>query len=198
MLKLGLTGGIGSGKTTVAKIFELLGVPVYYADDAAKRLMQEDHNLRNQLIAAFGETIFKNHILDRKKLAELVFDDENKLQVLNTIVHPATIADANSWVQKQQTPYIIKEAALIFESNAYKHLDAVIGVSAPYTLRLQRTMARDNTTAELVMARMKKQMNEKEKMKRCQYLVYNDEVQMLIPQVLQLHESFLMLAKVKG
>ncbi len=195
MLKLGLTGGIGSGKTTVAKIFELLGVPVYYADDAARRLMQHDEDLRLQLTRAFGETIFINNTLDRKQLADLVFNDEKKLKLLNALVHPATITDANRWVQQQQAPYIIKEAALIFESDAYKHLDAVIGVSTPFQLRLQRTMERDHTTAEWVMARMNKQMDEDEKMNRCQYLVKNDEVQMLIPQVLQLHDTFLSLSR---
>jgi dephospho-CoA kinase len=197
-LRIGLTGGIGSGKSAVAKIFETLGIPVYYADDAARRIMNENDHLRKQLIRHFGEESYTNNQLDRKYLSSRVFNNPEKLSFLNSLVHPLTIADADQWMKLQTTPYIIKEAALIFESDAWKHLDKVIGVSAPYELRLQRAMKRDHITAEEVEARMSKQMNEAEKMKRCNYVIINDEMELLIPQVIALHEKLIEEAREKG
>jgi dephospho-CoA kinase len=195
MLRIGITGGIGSGKSTVAAIFSSLGVPVYYADDAAKNLMNSDIELQNKIMAAFGKEVYKKNQLDRKLLASIVFNDKQKLELLNSLTHPATIADAEKWILTQTAPYIIKEAALLFESEAYKHLDKIIGVSAPEDLRVQRTMLRDNITADAVRKRMKQQMNEEEKIKRCDYVIYNDGIQPIIPQVITLHEKFLQLAK---
>lgn len=194
-LKIGLTGGIGSGKTTVATIFKVLGVPVYNADDAAKKIMNEDSELKRQIMMHFGSEAYINNTLNRSHLSSIVFNDPDKLTLLNSLVHPVTIADADSWMLQQRTPYIIKEAALMFESDAYKHVDYVIGVSAPETLRIQRTMQRDGITEEAVKTRMSKQLDEEEKMKRCNFIVYNDEEKFLIPQVLQLHEKFLTLKK---
>ena len=194
-LKIGLTGGIGSGKTTVATIFKVLGVPVYNADDAAKKIMNEDSELKRQIMMHFGSEAYINNTLNRSHLSSIVFNDPDKLTLLNSLVHPVTIADADSWMLQQRTPYIIKEAALMFESDAYKHVDYVIGVSAPETLRIQRTMQRDGITEEAVKTRMSKQLDEEEKMKRCDFIVYNDEEKFLIPQVLQLHEKFLTLKK---
>lgn len=188
-LRIGLTGGIGSGKSYVAKIFETLGVPVYYADEAAKRIMNENGDLRNQLVLHFGEKAYTNNQLNRKFIASLVFESPEKLTLLNSLVHPLTIADADHWVKLQATPYIIKEAALVFESDAWKHLDKVIGVSAPYELRLKRAMQRDKISAEEVQARMNRQMDEEEKMKRCDYVLINNEKELLIPQVVALHEK---------
>lgn len=189
MLKIGLTGGIGSGKSTVAKVFETLGIPVYYADDAAKRIMNEDEELRKQIIAHFGEASYENEQLNRHHISSQVFNNGEKLALLNSIVHPVTIADAEKWMQQQQTPYAVKEAALIFEANADKQLDYVIGVSAPIDLRLKRVMDREGITVDKVQARMDKQMDEEEKMKRCDFIIYNDEKQLLIPQVIELHEK---------
>ena len=190
-LLVGLTGGIGSGKTTVAKVFETLGVPVYYADDAAKKLMNEDEELRKKIIAHFGKEIYENGILNKEILGGIVFNDAEKLKLLNSLVHPATIADADQWHKLQTMPYVIKEAALLFESDAWKNIDYSIGVKAPEALRLQRAMQRDNQTAENIQARMQKQMNEVEKMKRCDFILINDEHQLLIPQILELHEKLL-------
>ncbi|MCY7421680.1 MAG: dephospho-CoA kinase, partial [Chitinophagaceae bacterium] len=144
MLKIGLTGGIGSGKTTVAQIFEVLGVPVYYADDAAKKLMNEDENLKQQIIKHFGEESYINGILNKQYLAATVFSNAKKTTLINSIIHPATIADAEKWMNKQTTPYAIKEAALIFEADADKKLDLVIGVYANEALRIKRVMERNN------------------------------------------------------
>lgn len=187
-MKIGLTGGIGSGKSTVAKIFETLGIPVYYSDIEAKKILNENEELRKQVIRHFGAESYIHNQLNRKYLSAIIFDDDQKRVLLNSLVHPLTIKDAAQWMQEQHTPYAIKEAALIFESDVWKHLDKVIGVSAPYELRLQRSMQRDNISKEAVEARMSKQMNEEEKMKRCDFIIYNNEKELLIPQVIALHE----------
>jgi dephospho-CoA kinase len=191
MLKIGLTGGIGSGKSTVARIFEVLGIPVYYADEAAKKLMIENEELKNSIINAFGKDAYNNGNLNREYIAGLVFNNKEKLFVLNSLVHPATIKDALLWFQKQKAPYIIKEAALIFESGSNKDLDYVIGVRSPIDIRIRRAMNRDNISEEQVKTRMNKQMDEEEKLRLCNYVIVNDEQQMVIPQVLALHEKFL-------
>ena len=189
MLKIGLTGGIGSGKSTVAKVFEVLGIPVYYADEAAKQLMNEEGQLKQQIKKIFGATVYRNGLLDRKYVADIVFKNPDKLQLLNALVHPATINDAQKWMQKQRSSYAIKEAALIFESGAQQQLDYVIGVYAPTPLRIQRTMQRDGITGEEVMARINKQLDETSKMQLCDFVIINDEEQLLIPQVVELHKK---------
>jgi dephospho-CoA kinase len=189
MLKIGLTGGIGSGKTTIARIFEVLGIPVYYADAEAKRLMNTDPGLRKQIIAAFGPESYKEGILDRAWVAKQVFDNSEKLNLLNSYVHPLTIRDAESWMNRQNAPYAIKEAALIFEGGLEKYFDFIIGVSAPESLRLERTLQRDNTTTEQVLLRMRQQMNEDEKMSRCDFVILNDGIHAVIPQVLKIDET---------
>ena len=195
MLRIGITGGIGSGKTTVAKIFEVLGIPVYYADDAARKLMNEDTGLQKELVEHFGTEVYENGQLNRTYLASIVFNDPKKIALLNSIIHPITIADAERWMKQfsqggdKKIPFAIKEAALIFESGAQHKLDYVIGVHAPYKLRLQRAMKRDSLTKEEVEARMEKQMDETKKMNLCNFIITNDEVQLLIPQVVELHKK---------
>ena len=195
MIKIGLTGGIGSGKSTVAQIFEVIGIPVYYADAASKRLMNEDDELKNKIKNTFGEESYTNDVLNRKYLSDIVFNDPERTKLLNSIVHPATIKDAAAWMQMQSAPYGIKEAALIFESGSNKDLDYVIGVKSPAELRIIRAMVRDNISAAQVQSRIDRQMDEEEKMRLCDYVIVNDEHQMLIPQVLALHEVFLKLSK---
>lgn len=196
MLKIGLTGGIGSGKTTVAKVFEVLGIPVYYADDAAKELMHKNEPLKQQLIAHFGKaTYFENGELNRKHLSSIVFADKEKLALLNSLVHPATIAYAEEWFNKQTAAYVVKEAALLFESGTAEGLDYVIGVTAPLTVRLKRVMDRDAVTAEEVKRRMANQIDEQLKMKLCNFVLHNNEQQLLLPQITALHEKLLTLSK---
>ncbi len=190
MLRIGLTGGIGSGKSTVAKIFETLGIPVYYADDASKKLMNENEELKKAIKNNFGSATYTDGKLNRKQLSSLVFNNPEKLALLNSIVHPATIKDAEDWMKKQTAPYAIKEAALIFESGSQEHLDKVIGVYAPSTVRINRVMQRDNVSRNEVISRMNKQINEEIKMRLCDYVITNDEQQLLIPQVLQLDAVF--------
>ena len=191
VLRIGITGGIGSGKSTVAHIFNVLGIPVYDADAAAKKLMSEDEMLKKSIINAFGTGSYIEGELNRKYLSEAVFNDENKIKLLNSLVHPATIKDANEWMKKQNAPYLIKEAALIFESGSDKFLDKIIGVKSPLSLRTERTMKRNHLTAEEVESRMKFQMNEAKKMELCDFIIENNEKEMLIPQVLHLHEKLL-------
>lgn len=197
VLKVGLTGGIGSGKSTIARIFELLGVPVYYADAASKRLYHTDKELMASLKAHFGDDIYTEDQLNRQKLAGLVFNDPAKLELLNRLVHPPTIKDAEEWMARQTAPYVIKEAALLFESGSVSGLDYVIGVYAPVHLRIKRTMDRDIVSREEVQARMNRQIDEDIKMRLCDFVITNNEQQLVIPQVVQLHQQLLQLIRQK-
>lgn len=195
VLRVGLTGGIGSGKTTVAKIFELLGIPVYYADDAAKKIMNEDNELKAAIQKQFGAEAYKNGELNRAYLSTKVFNDAFQLEILNSLVHPATIRDAARWMEGQKSSYTIKEAALIFESGSAEYLDYVIGVYAPAQLRIERTMERNHVGLDDVTQRMNKQLDEDMKMKLCDFVIYNDEKHLLIPQVIELHQKLLRLSR---
>jgi dephospho-CoA kinase len=183
---IGLTGGIGAGKSVVAKIFTTLGIPVFNADDEAKRIMQTSPEIKTKLIEQFGTEIYNEHGLDKEKLAIIVFNDSFQLQLLNAIVHPMTIQAAKDWAAKQTSPYVIKEAALIFESGAADGLFKVIGVTAPISLRIHRVMQRDGASKEQVEARMQHQISDSIKMRLCDYVIQNNTQQMLIPPVLEL------------
>jgi dephospho-CoA kinase len=191
MLRVGLTGGIGSGKSTVARIFETLGIPVYYSDSATRLLMQQDEKLKASIIQHFGEESYKDGMLNRAYIASLVFTNSEKLALLNSLTHPATIENANNWMKQQTSPYVIKEAALIFESGSAEYLDYVIGVYAPTPLRIKRAMERDHISAEEVKKRMARQIDGEMKMKLCDFIITNDEQELVIPQVIALHERFL-------
>ncbi len=190
MLKIGITGGIGSGKSVVTKIFEVLGIPTLDADQFAKDLMQNNNEVKEQLINTFGACIFTDNQLDRKRLSAMVFNNKSLLEKLNNIVHPAVKKYGMEWMEAQNAPYIVKEAALFFESGSYKDMDIMIGIAAPYELRLQRAMQRDNADEETIKKRMASQMNEEEKMTKCDYIIYNDEKHSLIEQTVLLHQQF--------
>ena len=198
ILRVGLTGGIGSGKSTVAQIFEVLGIPVYYADIAAKKLMNKDAELGSAITNIFGKQAYSNNILDRKYISSIVFADQDKLQQLNALVHPVTKKDSEAWMQKQTSPYAIHEAALIFEAKVFDRLDLVIGVSSPIELRIKRAMERDKVSREEVLKRMDQQLDEEVKMSKCDFVLINDEQQLLIPQVLELHKKLVTLSKQKN
>lgn len=193
MLKIGLTGGIGSGKSTVARIFSILGIPVYHADLEAKRLMQEDPELKRSIIRHFSEKAYSNDVLDRAFLSKAVFQNRQKLELLNSLVHPITIRDGREWMNRQTAPYAIKEAALIFESGSQGEFDRIIGVFAPVSLRVLRTMKRDHIDRMEVLKRMNNQVDDEIKMKLCDHTLLNDEQHPVIPQVISLHEKLLSL-----
>lgn len=189
MLSIGLTGGIGSGKSVVSKIFAGLGVPVLDADALAKKIMQEDSDVKASIIKSFGDEAYQNNTLNRAYLANIVFNDPFQLQVLNTIVHPATIAAGIEWAKKQNAPYTIKEAALFFESGSAEGMDKMIGVYAPDSIRINRVMQRDGLSRDEVIGRMGNQIIQSLKMKLCDYVVINDEQTLLIPQILSIHQE---------
>jgi len=186
---IGLTGGIGSGKSTVAKIFAQLGIPVLDADATAKAIMNEDHSVKTKLIELFGEDAYKENQLNRPYIAQLVFEDAFKLQQLNAIIHPITIQYAKDWASKQSAPYVIKEAALFFESGSSEGVEKIIGVTAPKHIRIQRVMQRDQITREDVIKRMEHQLEDSLKMKLCDWVIQNDDMHLLIPQVLAIHQE---------
>jgi dephospho-CoA kinase len=186
---IGLTGGIGSGKSVVAKIFSTLGIPVFNADESAKQIMQTSPEIKAKLIEQFGSSIYDASGLQKEKLAAIVFNDPFQLQLLNAIVHPVTIQAAKDWAANQTSPYVIKEAALIFESAAADGLFKVIGVTAPLSLRIQRVMQRDGVSKEQVEARMQHQISDTIKMRLCDFVIDNNNQQMLIPQVLELDKA---------
>ena len=186
---IGLTGGIGSGKSVVAKIFSTMGIPVFNADETAKMMMQSNPEMKAKLIEQFGSSIYDASGLQKEKLASIVFNDSFQLQLLNAIVHPMTIQAAKDWAAKQTSPYVIKEAALIFESGAADGLFKVIGVTAPLSLRIHRVMQRDGVSKEQVEARMQHQISDTIKMCLCDYVIQNNNQEMLIPQVLELDKA---------
>lgn len=196
MLKVGITGGIGSGKTTVCKLFEQLGVPVYYADERAKYLMQHEHYLIDLIKQNFGAEVYDNGgVLNRRLLAEKVFNNTEKLALLNSLVHPAVFRDTERFVEQQQIknlPYAMKEAALLVETGSYKTLDKLIVVTAPLDLRIQRISERDGASREDILARMRNQLPEEEKLKLADYIITNDkDTEHLKKQVLNIHEQLL-------
>jgi dephospho-CoA kinase len=193
-LQIGITGGIGSGKSLVSKIFAVLGIPVYDADSHAKELMTTDGILVSRIKKEFGDLSYHaNGALNREYLAQHVFTNEEKLKVLNALVHPRVAVDYDRWSEEQtEVPYVLKEAALLFEAASHKALDKIIVVSAPLELRIQRVMKRDaHRSVEQIKAIVEKQMPEEEKLKRADYIVVNDETQLVTSQVISLHEKFL-------
>lgn len=190
-LKVGITGGIGSGKTTVCKIFELLKIPVYYADDRAKWLMNNDPELIKALKTAFGNKVYhQNGTLNRAYLANIIFNDKQALKKVNAIVHPVVGQDGNDWHEQQgDVPYTLKEAALFFENGTHKLMDYMITVTAPESMRIQRVIARDNTTTAAVKARIDKQLPESEKVRQSDFIIKNDSQHSLILQVINIHRT---------
>ena len=191
LYKIGITGGIGSGKSTVCAIFKTLGIAIFDADTEAKKLYDEDDGLKKTIIQWFGEGIYPDGLFNRKKLGEVVFRAPDKLKRLNELIHPMVRIQFEQWMTKQEGPYILKEAALLIESGSYKQLDEMILVSAPTETRIERVMKRDHANREEIIQRVNKQMSEEEKRPFCQYEIINDERSLLIPQVLHIHTLFL-------
>lgn len=190
---VGVTGGIGSGKTTVCRIFETLGIPTYDADSQAKKLMLEDVSLKARIVAQFGnEAYMEDGTMNRAHLAKTVFSNTDKLSKLNALVHPAVAKDFENWVSLQDSKYVIKEAALLIESGSYKHLDQLINVNAPIDLRIKRVKQRDTFRSENEIRKIiNNQLSEEERNNKADYVITNDESDFLIKQVLELHEMFI-------
>lgn len=195
-LKVGITGGIGSGKTTICKIFETLGIPVYYADERAKWLMANDVNVKQKILDLLGqEAYFRNGALNRKYISAVVFQDKHKLRLLNEIVHPAVFKDGDDWFrQKTGMPYVLKEAALLVESGGYKQLDKLIVVSAPEELRLQRVMDRDGSKRDEVLKRIINQTSEQKRLEHADFVIQNDGKNSLLNQVFLIHRELVTLS----
>jgi dephospho-CoA kinase len=196
MLKVGITGNIGSGKTTISKVFEILGVPVFYADDAAKKIMVEDLILIDALKKEFGsESYFDDGSLNRKHIAGIVFNNEAELAKLNAIVHPAVFRAFDNWLAGiKNAPYVMKEAALLFESSSYKMCDKTIMITAPLELRINRVTQRDNLTRVEIESRNARQFSEEKKVQLADFTIRNDDTELIIPQVMELHKQLLMLS----
>lgn len=189
-LRIGITGGIGSGKSIISAVFTLLGIPVYNADNRAKLLMTEDPELQNSIITFFGKESFVDGQLNRQYLAHRVFANQEETTKLNSLVHPAVAIDFAQWVEKQDSPYILKEAALLFETGSYKELDQVILVTAPEELRLLRVRKRDpQRSLEQIRNIINKQMSEVEAIKLADEVLINDGGNLLIPQIIKLDEK---------
>ncbi len=193
MLKIGITGGIGSGKSTVCRIFEVLGIPVYYADDRAKWLMRNDSKLMDGVKQLLGEKSYlENGELDRAYIASIIFNDKDKLEKMNALVHPAVWMDGERWNEEHKNaPYTLKEAALLFESGGYQLMYKMITVYTPKEIRLERVLKRDNANKKEVLARMDKQMDDEKKMELSDYIIHNYGDHSLIQQVLKIHRELL-------
>lgn len=192
MLKVGITGGIGSGKTTVAKVFSTLGIAVYNADERARSITATDPEVREKIVTLFGAEVFNvKNALNRAKLAEVVFSDAEALEKLNAIVHPRVRIDFGKWIAEQTSEYIIKEAAILIENGTHKELDALILVTADKEERIERVMKRDGVNRELVVQRMNNQMDDRDKQEFATYTIDNDENQLVIQQILEIHEDLI-------
>lgn len=189
MLKVGLTGGIGSGKSIVARVFGLLGVPVFEADAAGRQLLAEDPAVRAAIQERFGEAVVHHGTVDRKALAAVVFQDPQALADLNAIVHPAVRQAFRQWAEQQNAPYVLMEAAILAETGGHKAFDRVVVVSAPEPVRLKRVMARDRVTEAEVKARIRNQASEEDRLAIADHVIVNNEQQLVVPQVLQVHQA---------
>jgi len=192
MFRVGLTGGIGSGKSLICSILKHLGVPVYYADTEAKKLMNSDLELRKQIVRLFGEQAYGRGDLDSSYVAGQLFGDNALLKAMNSIVHPAVRKDFKRWAELQNDiPYVVEEAAILFESGAYKEMDFTVLTSAPEEVRIKRVMERDGSDRDSVLRRMGHQWSEEELKKLADHVIVNDGMQMLLPQVIELHNKLL-------
>ena len=191
MKKIGLTGGIGCGKTTISKIFQIIGTPIYNSDEAAKKILNQNTSVKQKIKNHFGIKVLTNNKLDNKKIANIIFKQKEKLKIINSIIHPLVKEDFTNWCEKQKAMYIIKESALIFNSNAYKELDHVIFVKSPLELRIKRIQSRDKKNEQEIFSIIKNQSSDDFLEKKCDYIITNNEHSFLIEQVFKLHELFI-------
>jgi dephospho-CoA kinase len=191
MIKVGLTGGIGSGKSLVSEIFLRLGIPVFYADIEAKIILNQDTDVINQIKSNFGN-VYNGNEINKEKIASIIFNDQDALIKIDSIVHPKVLEYFHTWIAKQyDAKYVIEEAAILFESNAYKDMDITINVHADELVRINRVLKRDKTTIESIKSRIKNQLNDDDRIKIANYTIYNNGDKLLLPQVLDIHNKIL-------
>lgn len=188
---VGLTGGIGSGKTTIAKLFQAMGVPVYIADTQAKKILESSKVVRAKVIALLGEKAYSNKLPNREYIAQLVFNDPALLGGLNAIIHPQVHINFKQWAQKQDAPYCIKEAAILFENGGFAMCDATILVTAPTKLKIERVLARDNTSLTSIEQRMENQWEDEKKIPMASYVIENIDLASTKSQVQKVHKTLL-------
>jgi len=188
-IKLGITGGIGSGKSTVCAVFNTLGIPVFEADKVAKKLADENPEIRKSLTSLFGEEIYEDDVLNRKMLARLIFNDKNHLCKVNSLIHPMVRESFLRWSEQQTTPYSIYEAAILFESGFYRLMDFTILISSPEHLRIKRVVERDKITEAQVIARMQNQWSDEEKRKLASVELINNNKNLMIPQIIEIDKK---------
>lgn len=188
---VGLTGGIGSGKTTVAQIFKALGVPIFVADEVSKSIIDSDLSLQSELKSLLGNDVVKEGKIDRPYMASLIFNDANLLKEANALIHPAVGSAFQQWYLQQDFPYVLREAAILFESGSHKDCEAIVVVSAPEDLRIARVQKRSGESEAQIRARMSKQWPQKKKEELADYLIFNEQKEMLIPQVIKVHEDLI-------
>ncbi|MEO6347476.1 MAG: dephospho-CoA kinase [Aquaticitalea sp.] len=191
MIVVGLTGGIGSGKTTVARLFEALGIPIYIADVEAKRLMNTSKIIQRKLIDLFGEEAYVNYELNRPFIASKIFNNASLLAKMNQLVHPKVGQDFNRWVKKQSSDYVIKEAAIIFEQKMQSQYDYIITVTADIDEKIARLIKRDNTSKSKIMEIMNIQMSDAEKIRISDFVIVNNDLKKTENQVLEIHRKIL-------
>jgi dephospho-CoA kinase len=190
MIKVGITGGIGSGKSTVCKVFRTMGIPVFEADVIAKQLMNNDPTLRQQLIHLFGSSVYQSdQTIDRKYLAGIIFSNSSLLSKLNEAVHPAVRKSFDEWLLNQNSPYVIHEAAILFESGFYKMMDKTITVVTNETERIDRVVKRDHITIEMVQQRMKNQWKDEQRIKLADFVIGNNDNELIIPQIIEIDKK---------
>ncbi len=198
MMKVSLTGGLGSGKSTVAKYFEEQGIPVFYADEEAKKITDESQEVKEALIKEFGEDLYAGGKLNKPLLASIIFNDNVAIKTVNNIIHPAVKRAFDKWANRQSSPYVLEEAAIVFETGGYKYFDKNILVSAPKEMRIERVMKRSGWTKEETLSRMKNQWDESHKLPLADFVILNDGNRPLGPQISEIHESLLRFADQSG
>jgi dephospho-CoA kinase len=189
--RLGVTGGIGSGKTSVCRVFDVLGIPVYYTDREARDIMENDQTIRMQINSLIGRDMYRNGFLDRMTMADIIFNDRDMLMKVNSIVHPAVFERFIEWEESQDAPYVIMEAAILFESGASKMMNRIATVVTPEEERISRVIARNRLTRQQVMERMKNQLDDEERIRLSDYVIFNSENNMILPAILKIHEDIL-------
>ena len=190
-MKIGVTGGIGSGKTTVCRVFSALGIPVFAADAEARSIMESDPEIIKKIISIAGKNIYYEGSLDRSQLADLIFNHSELLEQINSLVHPAVRERFRQWHESQDTSYVILEAAILFETGSYKNVDRIITVVAPFEERIDRVARRNNLTREQILERVRNQSDDEFKVARSDYVIDNSDCKMIIPEILRIHQEII-------